>query len=175
MHGWLPLDYFRYMVTCKSSKSRTSLDFGGMGEFGLGQKGQQLGIYMPFKTLFQVIDPLTKNCLIFWLFVLRPSTPLARPRLHHIKLLLELSCNFMRFFVKTLENWWSKHLFLKSLLLSLNLCESRIPVRFYIESPYPIPPYGVQYCPLIVMYTTNALQKCKNILHRIACFWYFVF
>ena len=158
------------MVTCKSSKSRTSLDFWGMWEFGRGQKGHQLGIYMPFKTLFQVIDPLTKNCLIFWLFVLRPSTLLARLRLHHIKLLLELSCNFMRFFVKTLENWWSKHLFLKSLLLSLNLCESRIPVRFYIESPYPIPPYGVQYCPLIVMYTTNALQKCTNILHSIACF-----
>ena len=38
----------------------TSLDFGGMGEFRLGQKGHQLGIYMPLKTLFQVIDPLTK-------------------------------------------------------------------------------------------------------------------
>ena len=108
MHGWLPLDYFRYMVTCKSSKSRTSLDFWAMGEFGLGHKGHQLGIHMPLITLFQVIDPLTKNCLIFWLFVLRPSTPLARPRLHHFKLLLRLSCNFMRFFVKTLENWWSK-------------------------------------------------------------------
>ena len=133
---------------------------------------------MPLKTLFQVIDPLTKNCLIncliFWLFVLRPSTPLAHPQLHHFKLLfrtcLELSCNFMRFFVKTLKNWWSKRLFLKSLLLSLNLCELRIPVRFYIESPNLIPPHGVQYCPLIVMYTTTALQKCKNILHRIACF-----
>ena len=65
----------------------TSLDFGGMGEFRLGQKGHQLGIYMPLKTLFQVIDPLTKNYLIFWLFVLRPSIPLARPRLHHFKLL----------------------------------------------------------------------------------------
>ena len=75
------------MVTCKSSKSRTSLDFGGMGEFGLGQKGHQLGIYMPLKTIVQAIHPLTKNCLIFWLFVLRPSTPLARPWLHHFKLL----------------------------------------------------------------------------------------
>ena len=28
MHGLLPLDYFRYMVTCKSSKSRTYLDLG---------------------------------------------------------------------------------------------------------------------------------------------------
>ena len=158
------------MVTCKSSKSRMSLDFGCVGEFGLGQNGHQLGIYMPLRTLFQVIDPLTKNCLIFWLFVLRPSTPLARPRLHHFKLLFRLSCNFMRFFVKTLENCWSKHLFLKSLLLSLNLCESRISVRFYIESPNHIPPHGVQYCPLLVMYTTTALQKCKNILHRIACF-----
>ena len=35
----------------------------------------------------QVIDPLAKNCLIFWLFVLRPSIPLARPRLHHFNLL----------------------------------------------------------------------------------------
>ena len=64
--------------------------------------------------------------------------------------------------MKTLENWWSKHLFLKSLLLSLNLCESRIHVRFYIESPNPIPPHGVQYCPLIVIYTITALQKCKT-------------
>ena len=98
MHGLLPLDYFRYMVTCKRSKSRTYLDFGGMGEFGLGQKGHQLWIYMPLKTLFQVLDPLTKSCLIFWLFVLRPSTPLARPWLHHFKLLFRLSCNFMKFF-----------------------------------------------------------------------------
>ena len=66
-HGLLPLDYLRYMVTCKSSKSRTSLDFMGMGEFGLGQKGRQLWIYMPLKTLFQLFDPLTKRCLIFWL------------------------------------------------------------------------------------------------------------
>ena len=170
MNGLLPLDYLRYMVTCKSSKSRTSLDFGGMGEFGLGQKGHQLWIYMPLKTLFQLFDPLTKSCLIFWLFVLCPSTSLARPWLHHFKLLFRLSCNFMRFFVKTMENWWSKHLFLKSFLLPLNLCESRIPVRFYIEPHNPIPSHGVQYCPLIVMYNTTALQKCKNILHRIACF-----
>ena len=58
-----------------------------MGEFGLGQKGHQLGIYMPLKTLFQVIDHLTKKSLIFWLFVLRLSTPLARQRLHYFKLL----------------------------------------------------------------------------------------
>ena len=165
MHGLLPLDNFRYMVTCKSSKSRTYLDFGGMG-----QKGHQLWIYMPLKTLFQKCDPLTKSCLIFWLFVLCPSTPSARPWLHHFKLLFRLSCNFMRFFVKTMENWWSKHLFLKSLLLSLNLCESLIPVRFYIEPHNPIPPHGVQYCSSIVMYNTTAIQKCKNILHRIACF-----
>ena len=79
------------MVTCKSSKSRTSLDFGGVGKFGLGQKGRQLRIYIPLKTLFPVIDPLTKNCLIFWLFVLSPSTPLARPRLYHFKLLFRTS------------------------------------------------------------------------------------
>ena len=125
------------MVTCKSSKSRKSLDFGGMGEFGLRQKGHQLGIYMPLKTLFQVIDPLTKNYLIFWLFVLRLSSPLARPWLHHFKLMFRRSCNFIRFFVKTLENWWSKNLFLKSLLLSLNLCESRIPVRFILSHLIP--------------------------------------
>ena len=59
MHGLLPLDYFRYMVTCKSSKSRIYLDFGGMGEFELGQKGHQLWINMTLKTLFQVFDPLT--------------------------------------------------------------------------------------------------------------------
>ena len=84
MNGLLPLDYFRYMVTCKSLKSRTYLEFGGMG-----QKGHQLWIYMPLKTHFQVFDPLTKSCLIFWLFVLRPSTPLARPWLHHFKLCLD--------------------------------------------------------------------------------------
>ena len=35
MHGLLPLDCFRYMVTCKSSKSRKYLDFGGMGHGGV--------------------------------------------------------------------------------------------------------------------------------------------
>ena len=64
--------------------------------------------------------------------------------------------------MKKMEKWWSKHLFLKSLLLSLNLCESLIPVRFYIESQTPIPPHGVQYCSSIVMYNTTALQKCKT-------------
>ena len=171
MHDWLRLDYFRYMVTCKSSKSRTSLDLGGHGGVWTGTE----------RTLARDIHASQNTFSSNWssdeklLDILAPSTPLARPRLHHFKLLFRLSCNFMRFFVKTLENWWSKHLFLKSLLLSLNLCESRILVRFYIESPNPIPPHGVQYCPLIVMYTTTALQKCKNILHRIACFWYFVF
>ena len=133
------------MVTCKSSKSRTSLDFGGMGEFGLGQKGHQLGIYMPLKTFFQVIDPLTKICLIFWLFVLRPSTHFARPRLHHFKLLFRLSCNFMRLFVKTLENWWAKHLFLKSLLLSLNLCESRMKFLSVFILSHLIPSHHMEY------------------------------
>ena len=52
----------------------------------------------------------------YWLCLLRPSTPFARPRLHFFKLLFRLSCNFMRIFVKTMENWWSKNLFLKSLL-----------------------------------------------------------
>ena len=139
MHGLLPLDYFRYMVTCKSSKSKAYLDFGGMGEFGLGQKGHQLWLYMPLKTFFQVLDPLTKSCLIFWLFVLRPSTPLARPWLHHFKLLFRLSCNFMRFFVKTMENWWSKHLF-----LSLRIYVSRAFLSVFILS-HIIPSHHMEY------------------------------
>ena len=143
MHGLLPLDYFRYMVTCKSSKSRTYLDFGGMGEFGLGQKGHQLWIYMPLKTLFQVFDPLSKSCLIFWLFVLRPSTPLACPWLHHFKLLFRLSCNLMRFFVKTKEYWWSKHLFFKSLLLSSNLCDRAFLSVFILS--HIIPSHHMEY------------------------------
>ena len=132
-------------------KIQDIIRFWGHGEFGLGQKGHQLWIYMPLKTLFQLFDPLMKSCLMFWLFVLRPSTPLACPWLHHFKLLFRRSCNFMRFFVKTMENWWSKHLFLKSFLLPLNLCEPRISVRFYIDPHNPIPSHGVQYCPLIVM------------------------
>ena len=36
MHGWLPLNYFSYMVTCKSSKSRISLDYVGHGKIRTG-------------------------------------------------------------------------------------------------------------------------------------------
>ena len=68
MHGLLPLDYFRYMVTCKSSKSRTYLDFGGMGEFGLEQKGHQLWIYMPLKTLFSSIGSSDEKLLDIFAF-----------------------------------------------------------------------------------------------------------
>ena len=51
--------------------------------------------------------------------------------------------------MKTMENWSSNYLFLKSLF-------------FYIESPKSIPSHGVQYSPIIKMYNTTALQKCKT-------------
>ena len=33
---------------------------------------------------------------------------------------------------------------------------------FYIEKPNPITSHGVQYSPIIAMYNTTALQKCKT-------------